>query len=350
MRTLIQYINETQSGIDYLGYSFNDMVDDYDAVENMNLKARKEMGAKYGLDSGKTKEIQKAILLQMREERKNRKAFTRDDVKYYIRLDIPEKTKLDFECPEFILYLKDYYWHNLEEKKLTGKIDMAKSRDWNYYMSSSSRYSIMLYLRTVEWLDAHDPKTIKNKEDKNNIIGAIEAELLTQTKEFHDEFIERAKRWAEKVYQVQNDLEEKYFPLYNDCLEKLKEIGSYSWGDIETRKRVEAIKTEKDKYGKILSKARSVTIYDKPEFVEKCIKDAEDSFAHNIKALATKISDKDIDATNITVERIDDDPKCFELLVTDGNITLYARSIWAAEWSEKVTAHFRFIITDKKRK
>ena len=42
-------------------------------------------------------------------------------------------------------------------------------------------------------------------------------------------------------------------------------------------------------------------------------------------------------------------PKLFELEVTDGNITLYARSIWAAEWSDKMIPHFRFIITNKRK-
>jgi hypothetical protein len=350
MKTLNQYITETAADNKYLGFSFDDMVFDYKHVEDIALRARKEIGKKYGLDSGKTKEIQHAILLQMREERKTRKTYNDNDITYYYRLDVPEKTKLDFECKEFVEYLKDYFWSVLVDKNLTKKIDMVKSRDWNYYMSYSSRDAILRYLRTVEWLDAHDPKTIQNKEDKENIIKAIEAELISQTKEFFEEFIERTKRWADRFYDIQEQQEEKYFPLVEKCKEQLNEIGTYSWGDIETRNKVAAIKKELDGYRSILNKARAVTLYHKEEYISRCEKEAENTFKHNINVLANKITDKGLNSTTIKVERIDEDPKYFELYITDGTKSLYARSILAAEYSDKVATHFRFIITDRRQK
>lgn len=350
MKTLNQYITETAADTNYLGFSFDDMVFDYKHVEDIALRARKEIGKKYGLDSGKTKEIQHAILLQMREERKTRKNYNDNDITYYYRLDVPEKTKLDYESKEFVEYLKDYFWSVLVEKNLTKKLDMVKSRDWNYYMSYSSRDAILRYLRTVEWLDAHDPKTIQNKEDKENIIKAIEAELISQTKDFFEEFIERTKRWAARNYDYQERQEEKYFPLVEKCKEQLNEIGTYSWGDIETRNKVAAIKKELDAYKSYLNKARAVTLYHKEEYISRCEKDAESTFKHNINVLANKITDKGLNSATIKVERIDEDPKYFELFITDGTKSLYARSILAAEYSDKVATHFRFIITDRRQK
>lgn len=42
---------------------------------------------------------------------------------------------------------------------------------------------------------------------------------------------------------------------------------------------------------------------------------------------------------------MNNNPKFFEMTITDGNQSLHARSIWAAEYSENVTAHYRFIIS-----
>ena len=350
MKTFAQYINEAENKNNYLGYSFDEMVFDYKHVEDIALRARKEIGKKYGLDSGKTKEIQNAILIQMREERKTRKEYTKDDINYYYRIDTPDKKKIGLESTDFILFLKDVFYSDLEKKNLIKKIALAKSRDWNYYMTSSDKYAISRYLDVVAWLDAHDTKKIAAKEEQENIINAIKVKLFEQTQEFHDEYIQQTKDWASRNYDYQERQEEKYFPLAEKCKEQLSAIGTYSWGDIETRNKVAAIKKELDAYKAILSKARSVTLWHKEEYISRCEKDAEEAFNRNITVLATKINDKGIDVSKMTVEHVDDDPKFFEMFITDGTTNLYARSIWAAEYSEKVTAHFRFIVTDKRQK
>ena len=63
MKTLTQYINEVENDNEYLGYSFDEMVQDYKALAGMSsLKERKVLGQKYGIDSGKTKDVENAIL------------------------------------------------------------------------------------------------------------------------------------------------------------------------------------------------------------------------------------------------------------------------------------------------
>lgn len=349
MKTLNQYINEsTVSSVEYLGYSFDEMVFDYKHVEDIALRERKELGKKYGLDSGKTKEIQNAILIQMREERKTRKEFNDEDVKMFWYIDSPDKKKLPLEGIDFIIFLKDFLWKRLVDKGLDKKVDFAKGRDWNYRMTYAQRTSIMSYLTVAEYLVDNDPKVMQDREDHANMIDAIKLKLVEQTVEFHDEFIEKTKRWADKVYDAQEEKEEKYFDLFNDVISQLREIGSFSAADKETVAIVRDLTEKKDKYSKILSKARAVTVYSKTEFIKKSVEDAESAFNTNITALANKISDKGLDATKLNVTRIDEDPKYFELCVTDGTTTLYARSILAAEYSEKVSTHFRFIITDRK--
>lgn len=46
------------------------------------------------------------------------------------------------------------------------------------------------------------------------------------------------------------------------------------------------------------------------------------------------------------ITRVASDPKFFDMMITDGEKNLHARSIFAAEFSVKMRPHFRFIITN----
>lgn len=45
----------------------DELIFDYKLVEDVALRWRREIGKKYGLDTGNRKEIQKAILIKMKE-------------------------------------------------------------------------------------------------------------------------------------------------------------------------------------------------------------------------------------------------------------------------------------------
>ena len=64
--------------------------------------------------------------------------------------------------------------------------------------------------------------------------------------------------------------------------------------------------------------------------------------------MAEKIVERDFDYANITFSNMKRDPKGIEMMISDGVKKVYARSIIAAEYSEKVICHFRFILTDRK--
>ncbi len=82
--------------------------------------------------------------------------------------------------------------------------------------------------------------------------------------------------------------------------------------------------------------------------VDRRVDDAEKAYNEHLWSIAERIMDFDVDVSNLKVEYVDYDRRIFRLGVSDGSHNVYARSIWAAEYSEKVTPHFRFIVTDKK--
>ena len=62
-------------------------------------------------------------------------------------------------------------------------------------------------------------------------------------------------------------------------------------------------------------------------------------------SIAARISKKEFDVNNIKISEVKNDPKFFEMVITDGKKTLYARSIIAASYSSYMKEHLRFILT-----
>ena len=182
---------------------------------------------------------------------------------------------------------------------------------------------------------------------KTNDVTMVVKKLNKQTVEFHNLFIQRTVEWAHKKYAACIKYLEEYEPQYNELVNEIRSIGSctyrseayYRWIDLAKRR---------DAFQKAISKAKMVTYKGVDDFVKRSVEAAEETFNRNINVLATKLIDKGINTTKMSVKHIDDDNKYFELYITDGTLNLYARSILAAEYSDKMATHFRFIITNRK--
>lgn len=83
------------------------------------------------------------------------------------------------------------------------------------------------------------------------------------------------------------------------------------------------------------------------KWCDKAQEEAEAKFTEDIKVLADKIRMKSIQEDKLSLIFAGNDPKHIEIEITDGTTTLYARSIFAAEYSLFVSPHFRFIVTEK---
>lgn len=357
MKGIVTYINETIdfNNIKYLGYSMQEMIADYNILDDYpTMTQKKELALKYGIESKKVKEIEHEILLQMRALRFNKKEFDNTDVRFYYRLDVPEKTKLEGECTQFIMFLKDYFFKRMQERKLDKKVSLAKIRDWNYHMTSADRSLILDYLKCIDVLDSRDANKIDTKKAKEEVIEGIRLQLVSQTKEFYEQYLEDAEVWATKTYdsaperlkyvsQKKRDLEIKL-----GIVEKRLKA-ERGWGYLYDPEYKELSRIV-NKLSKSINELKMILNKTKNDFIQENKENAENTFNHNIANLAEKLYAKEFEFSKITVNSISNDPKLFELEVTDGNITLYARSIWAAEWSDKMIPHFRFIITNKRKR
>jgi hypothetical protein len=83
------------------------------------------------------------------------------------------------------------------------------------------------------------------------------------------------------------------------------------------------------------------------EFQKFTVEEATKQFEYNVCGLADRLLDKKFVIKKIIVSNVKNDPKFFEMTITDGEKKLYCRSVLAAQFSEKMIPHFRFIMTER---
>lgn len=311
----------------------NELIADYTLLNEMpSMSEKKALATKYGIESKKAKEIQNMVLVAMRGERKTRTIFDDTDLRYFLKFDIPEKYDkavkfYELESPDFLRYIMNVFWNKLVERKLDNKLTYVNSRD-TYYLSIADKYLIRRYLNVKKYLEEIKPENIEKKRNEEEINTIIRNILLKDMIVFHDAYIERVTKWATKQYpriiEVKNETRAQLdsFP---------KDVKYNVWKPI------------KNKYD------TAVALLTRFDTIEKYIvwnvENAEKQYMSDINSVVERIQKKELDYNNLKVVNVFDDPKFFEMTITDGNQSLYARSIWAAENSEKVTAHYRFIIS-----
>ena len=311
----------------------NELIADYTLLnEYPSMNEKKALAAKYGIESKKAKEIQEMVLVAMRGERKTRTEFDDIDLRYFTKFDIPETYAkavpyYELESIEFLNYVMGVYWEKLVARKLDKKVDLVNSRG-TYQLSVADKYAIRRYINIKRYLEEIKPENVEKKRNDEEINNVIRNILLVEMKPLHDNYIERITAWANKSYvSIIKTKTESAKEL--DLLPK--DVNYNIWKPI------------KNKYDRAVALLRRFDTIDK--YVAYTVESAEREYMNDVNEVTLRIRKKELDYDNIKVINVYNDPKFFELTITDGNKSLHARSIWAAEYSEKVTAHYRFIIT-----
>ena len=311
----------------------NELIADYTLLnEYPSMNEKKALAAKYGIESKKAKEIQEMVLVAMRGERKTRTEFDDIDLRYFTKFDIPETYAkavpyYELESIGFLNYVMGVYWANLVTRKLDKKVDLVNVRG-TYHLSISDKYAIRRYLNIKKYLEEIKPENVEKKRNDEEINNVIRNILLKDMVGFHDAYIAKVTKWAimqyPKIIEIKNETREQ--------LDKLPKDVKYN-----------VYRPLKNKYDRAVA---LLTRFDTIEkYVEWNVENAENQYMSDINSVVERIRKRELDYDNLKVVNVYDDPKFFEMTITDGNQSLHARSIWAAEYSEKVTAHYRFIIS-----
>lgn len=309
------------------------LYDDYEVVDGYPSNTEKKaLAVKYGC-APKNKDIQQAILVELQKMRAKQTTFNDQDITDFQRLiDWKERYNifseaLKNESIEFVKYFMEVQLQYIKSKRLECYMHGGGS--------ASQNRQITIYKNLVRFLNEQtdDYKT------QQLSIEAIYNIIKPQMDEFKKIFLEKVKTSSKELY-------EKIPKNVNNINYKIRQYNTkLNNNEISYKEYRNLIKPLEDnwfyKYGRsIINRFKTIK-----EYVDYRLDEAEREFDDSLKGIANRISKKGLDINNIKVSEVKNDPKFFEMLITDGKIKLHARSIIAASYSSYMKEHLRFILT-----
>lgn len=282
---------------------------------------RKNLGVKYGVPA-KSKDIQEKISSILKEIRSTQTEFDKDDMRDWFRLD-PKVTKLgqylDGEPIAFV-------------KMLQADYESRAKRGGN---SIAGKYARNMYEKITVWLNEAtktDDKKAAEAELENNIEKLV-SKLSSELADFKVRYLEKVYEAAGKRY--------KRIPTDIKALKNQR---------LAIEARYDAARKEKNKVDNKIGRLKGILrMYPSVEEFQKfTVEEATKQFEYNVRGLANRLIDKKFIIEKIIVSNVKNDPKFFEMTITDVEKKLYCRSVLAAQFSEKMIPHFRFIMTERK--
>ena len=309
------------------------LYDDYKVVDDFPSTAEKKaLAAKYGC-APKNKDIQHAILVELQKIRAKQTTFNDQDITDFQRLiDWKERYNifgeaLKNESIEFVKYFMEVQLQYIKTKKL------------ECYMygggSASQNRQITIYKNLLRFLNeqSDDYKT------QQLSIESIYNIIKPQMDEFKKIFLEKVKISSEELY---NKIPENVNNIYDKIRQFTNKLKN---NEISYKEYNDSIKPLENnwfyKYGRsIVHRFKTVK-----EYISYRLDEAEKEFDESLMGIANRVSKKEFDINNIKISEVKNDPKFFEMVITDGKKTLHARSIIAASYSSYMKEHLRFILT-----
>lgn len=333
-------------------FTYEEIIKDWQKLGNATtLIEKSELSNKYNAKSNSKKVIETAIIAEMNNVRKNKENFTIKDVVWFNRnissTDNYKKLSqlLSNENSSFVEFYKNYYYNKLVERKLIN-VNIKN-------MSALEKYIYKTYLNINRFIEENSSEYKKTINEKDKIAEILRNEL----EKFYKECIVRTKKSSTNFYNnvfplnfdnAKNDCEnaKKKFNEVNDKLNLMLNNNNHS----DASKFIMEVYSAKAKYQKKMSaylklkhfKTKYPTVQD---FVDYSLKELEKRHNKNINTLSERINRKNINVDKIKVISVKVDPNLYDMTITDDVEYLHCRSIWCAQYSDKVTPHYRFVIS-----
>jgi len=294
---------------------------------------RKNLSIKYNTFA-KGKDIQEKINSILKEIRSTQTEFDIEDMRDWFRLD-PKVTKLsqylDGEPIAFVKMLQADY----ESRAKCGGNSIAGKYAWN------------MFNKITDWLNEAtktDDQKAAEVELENNIEELV-SKLSFELADFKVRYLEKVHETAGKRYErIPTDIEtlknqKLAIDARYEAAHKEKKGYHVTW----------SIYSEGEKISNKIARLKGILkMYPTvSEFQKFTVEEATKQFEYNVHGLADRLLDKKFIIEKITVSNVKNDPKFFEMTITDGEKKLYCRSVLAAQFSEKMIPHFRFIMTER---
>lgn len=333
---------------------------DYKNVDSWEISnaEKKELAVKYGSPTNKAKDIQKMILLRLKELRKSRIDFTKEDIKDFKELNTNISVYNRFaeaiseEPMEFARFFFESVKSSLEEKGWDKYIKWTSAQIKNCVMRD--RFKVESLVKNYNFLDKYLYSLTDQSKSEEQIFNELEEKMQKEMSGFKKAYLKDVEDDARLYYNTVDERIERLGKKLQELDDKLENIrkectknGNY-WSYLDNYEYKEYNKT-RTTFKTMYNRAKFVkNNYTEEDYVKENIEKATNIFNSNVKSLTERIIKKGLDVEKIELNGIGHDPKFFKMFITDGKQKLFARSVYAAAGSEKMVAHFRFVITSRK--
>lgn len=333
-------------------FTYEEIIEDWRKIDNaITLADKVEISRKYNSPSNAVSVIKASLICEMNAVRKERTEFDIRDIVWFNRnissTDNYKKLShlLSLENSYFVEFYKNYYYNKLVERKLLNKHSSM--------MNQADKYLVKTYQNIEKFIKENSSEHIEaiNREAK---IADI---LNVQLDSYYKESIERTKKSAENFYtnvfpihfenkkNKYNTAKEKFNELQKKLnvlmFENSPELNKFMKTEYFAGKRqCEEALTELKKWKLFANKYPTLESY-----IKYSLNELERHHKRAITTLSERINRRAINIDKMQVLTVRVDPNLYNMTVTDGVEHLYCRSVWCAEYSEKVTPHYRFIIS-----
>ena len=371
----------------------DELKEDESVLKNSpDVKMKKTLAAKYGVNSMKADDIRKEVLKNLNELHKTKTKFDDEDLKWFNKYwdypASPQKLRLAFrdESDEFLEYYKG-----------------VREATYNA-MPAGLRYNSMRGKSLEREIKALRDIVNDRKNDNDQELKELIKNLNKETKVFHDDYINRTEEYHSRYFDNLEQMKDfrmsdfmSFFGVmgelqYNHIAERMNKKHSFNSG-LKSSEMNLWYKYHSDTSQPFTSDVKTITVwgkkiqpkeihvadytrsgenvhsdlpskqaldyaggvmmlksnfgFDKKKYVTQMKLDAEKRYQSNMMIVADKVRQMYMNERNLSVKSIKTSVKGFDIVVSDGEKKIYARSIYAAENSVFVAPHFRFIVTDR---
>lgn len=320
--------------------SIEDKVEEYRSLlytvrDIYDMKEKKAIAAEYGISSPKTAVMQDFFANKLRELRQTRTSFDENDFRDFLHLNVNLKTI-----------------GPLVEQEPIGMKDIILKGILKYCNNTlGGRTWYKIYHKAEDTYNnskAFMPDEQKAElQQKDNSIEQLTEKLVSLLEEYKGEYIKRVETTSVTHYNnIPNEIQ------------RLEDVIKRKYDEYDQKKRnkefkglyassmfldeINKLERKSNAYKNLITRKYPTV----DTFVQACVDEANKEFKIKIRDLANRVVNKGFDIPNIQVTGVQDDPKIFSLRITDGKQRLFCRSILAAEFSDKMVPHFRFIMTN----
>lgn len=225
--------------------------------------------------------------------------------------------------------------------------------DWDYKIGSNFNYkaenekNLAREIRNLESLTAELAKMEQAANEKETANAPLKAALNDAMVDFKKVWFERMTNWYSKKYDRMRAALSKAIET-RDKANRIEREYFWSWLSRRNHSRMYKIIENKEQAAKEI-------IYDdanrmeKPEYMAMVNEMLINDWNAGIDKLTDKCHTFGVDETKVKANHPSMTEKGFEVILTDGtNRIIYARVIWAAEYSDIVTPHTRYIVTERR--